>query len=64
MQPVDDIRGISDKFCANGNAKSGAGLSNMVWGFGQFLGAPPPTPRPPVLVLMAPLSAQETLGLL
>eukprot|EP00892_Ulva_mutabilis_P006087 jgi/Ulvmu1/3850/UM018_0067.1 len=34
---VDDIRGISDEFCADGNAASEAGLSNMVWGFGQFL---------------------------
>ena len=41
MQKVDDIRAISDQFCADGNAKSGVGLSNMVWGFGQFLGALP-----------------------
>ena len=41
VQKVDDIRAISDEFCADGNAKSGAGLSNMVWGFGQFLGALP-----------------------
>eukprot|EP00892_Ulva_mutabilis_P006084 jgi/Ulvmu1/3848/UM018_0064.1 len=34
---VDDIRGISDEFCADGNAESAAGLSNMVWSFGQFL---------------------------
>eukprot|EP00892_Ulva_mutabilis_P004809 jgi/Ulvmu1/26/UM001_0027.1 len=34
---VDDIRDISNEFCADGNAKSAAGLSNMVWGFGQFL---------------------------
>eukprot|EP00892_Ulva_mutabilis_P004587 jgi/Ulvmu1/24/UM001_0025.1 len=34
---VDDIRDISDKFVADGNDKSSSGLSNMVWGFGQFL---------------------------
>eukprot|EP00892_Ulva_mutabilis_P003698 jgi/Ulvmu1/16/UM001_0017.1 len=37
VQKVDDIRGISDEFCADGNAKSAVGLSNMVWGFGQFV---------------------------
>lgn len=36
---MDDIRKISDEYAADGNAKSRAGLSNMVWGFGQFLGA-------------------------
>eukprot|EP00892_Ulva_mutabilis_P005801 jgi/Ulvmu1/3593/UM017_0005.1 len=36
-RPVDDIRDISDEFCADGNAKSAAGLSNMVWSFGQFV---------------------------
>lgn len=35
---VDDIRGISDEFSGNGNAASSFGLSNMVWGFGQFIG--------------------------
>eukprot|EP00892_Ulva_mutabilis_P004032 jgi/Ulvmu1/1/UM001_0001.1 len=34
---VDDIRGISDEFAADGNTVSSMGLSNMVWGFGQFL---------------------------
>eukprot|EP00892_Ulva_mutabilis_P005677 jgi/Ulvmu1/3481/UM160_0003.1 len=34
---VDDIRGISDEWVADGNAESTFGLSNMVWGFGQFL---------------------------
>ena len=42
MQKVDDIRAISDEFCADGNAKSSSGLSNMVWGFGQFLGVEAP----------------------
>eukprot|EP00892_Ulva_mutabilis_P005800 jgi/Ulvmu1/3592/UM017_0004.1 len=37
LEPVDDIRDISDEFCADGNAKSAAGLSNMVWSFGQFV---------------------------
>ena len=37
---MDDIRGISNEFAADGNAASSLGLSNMVWGFGQFLGAP------------------------
>eukprot|EP00892_Ulva_mutabilis_P008880 jgi/Ulvmu1/6364/UM290_0001.1 len=37
LEPVDDIRDISDNFCADGNAKSAAGLSNMVWSFGQFV---------------------------
>ena len=40
LQFVDDIRDISDRFSADGNEKSSAGLSNMVWGFGQFVGAP------------------------
>ena len=39
MQELEDIRGISDEFAADGNAVSSFGLSNMVWGFGQFLGA-------------------------
>ena len=38
VQAVNDIRGISDEFVANGNAVNTFGLSNMVWGFGQFVG--------------------------
>eukprot|EP00892_Ulva_mutabilis_P011613 jgi/Ulvmu1/8824/UM049_0004.1 len=34
---VDDIRPITNEFVADGNAKNSFGLSNMVWGFGQFL---------------------------
>jgi len=41
MQKSDDIRGISDQFCSDGNTASSAKLTNMVWGFGQFLGAHP-----------------------
>lgn len=44
VQKVDDIRAISNEFCADGNAKSSSGLSNMVWGFGQFLGTHLATP--------------------
>ena len=39
VQEVEDIRGISEEFAADGNTASTFGLSNMVWGFGQFLGA-------------------------
>lgn len=42
MQETDDIRGISDQFCSGGNTETTAGHSNMVWGFGQLLGEPPP----------------------
>lgn len=41
LQEVEDIRAISDEFCTGGNAANSAGLSNMVWSFGQFLGARP-----------------------
>eukprot|EP00892_Ulva_mutabilis_P008155 jgi/Ulvmu1/5711/UM024_0060.1 len=34
---VDDIRGISDQWAAGGNDENTFGLSNMVWGFGQFV---------------------------
>ena len=40
LQETEDIRPISDVFAADGNAVSSFGLSNMVWGFGQFVGAP------------------------
>lgn len=39
VQDSDNIRAISDEFAADGNAPSSFGLSNMVWSFGQFLGA-------------------------
>ena len=38
VQETEDIRPISDVFAADGNAVNTFGLSNMVWGFGQFLG--------------------------
>eukprot|EP00892_Ulva_mutabilis_P006210 jgi/Ulvmu1/3961/UM180_0001.1 len=34
---LEDIRPISDEFVSAGNAVNTFGLSNMVWGFGQFL---------------------------
>eukprot|EP00892_Ulva_mutabilis_P000477 jgi/Ulvmu1/1042/UM104_0028.1 len=34
---TEDIRSISDVFAADGNDLSTFGLSNMMWGFGQFL---------------------------
>lgn len=40
MQATRDIRVISDIFAADGNADNSFGLTNMVWGVGQFLGAP------------------------
>ena len=39
MQSPENIRAISDEFASDGNAPSSFGLSNMVWSFGQFLGA-------------------------
>lgn len=40
MQDPENIRAISDEFASGGNAVNTFGLSNMVWSFGQFIGAP------------------------
>ena len=40
MQSPENIRAISDEFASDGNTPSSFGLSNMVWSFGQFIGAP------------------------
>ena len=57
LQVTEDIRLISDVFAADGNAVSTFGLSNMVWGFGQFLG------MLPVIALNKPGFAQAVLSM-
>lgn len=37
---IDEIRGISNKWLAGGTKPSSHGFSNLVWAWGQFIGAP------------------------
>lgn len=36
---ISDIRGLSDKWLAGGTAPTSYGFTNLVWSWGQFIGA-------------------------